>query len=461
MNDNSARPRCHTVRGARLDANSCALSAAQQRPRHRRDRASPSCRWSALWVLIWAALDVGYWLSLLLAVPAAGFLVRLFMIQHDCGHGSFFRHRLANDWIGRVDRRADADALRFLAAHPRDPSCHVAAISTAAASATSTRSRCANIGRCSLLGPAALSPLSPSAGHVRHRPGLSVPAAAPAAGRADARRAGGPGSAPWRPMLAIAPSSAALIWLIGLKAFLLVHLPIMLLAASIGVWLFYVQHQFEDTSWDERRRAGTCMTRRCTAVRTTTCRRSCAGSPPISACITCITSAAAFRSTACGGAARPSGIARRRAADPVAELPLRAPGAVGRGPAPAGLVPGSRAAVRRAALGGASRYSRPSVQHHADRRSRKAADARRGGARPPRGQHLSAGGRRWCSSASASGSPMPWSTRARPTTACRRAAATATRSKRRSAERAISSIVTSMRRRWWRTCDAGGSHTHL
>ena len=55
-----------------------------------------------LWILMWAALDIGYWLSLLLAVPAAGFLVRLFMIQHDCGHGAFFRRRLANDWVGRV-----------------------------------------------------------------------------------------------------------------------------------------------------------------------------------------------------------------------------------------------------------------------------------------------------------------------------------------------------------------------
>jgi acyl-lipid omega-6 desaturase (Delta-12 desaturase) len=55
-----------------------------------------------MWVLIWAGLDAGYWICLLLAVPAAGFLVRLFMIQHDCGHGSFFRHRLTNDWVGRV-----------------------------------------------------------------------------------------------------------------------------------------------------------------------------------------------------------------------------------------------------------------------------------------------------------------------------------------------------------------------
>jgi omega-6 fatty acid desaturase (delta-12 desaturase) len=56
----------------------------------------------ALWVLTWATLDLGYWLSILLAVPTAGFLVRLFMIQHDCGHGAFFSHRQANDWTGRV-----------------------------------------------------------------------------------------------------------------------------------------------------------------------------------------------------------------------------------------------------------------------------------------------------------------------------------------------------------------------
>src|ERR1700719_3236330 len=55
-----------------------------------------------VWVLMWAMLGISYWLCLLLAVPAAGLLVRLFMIQHDCGHGAFFRHRLANDWVGRV-----------------------------------------------------------------------------------------------------------------------------------------------------------------------------------------------------------------------------------------------------------------------------------------------------------------------------------------------------------------------
>jgi acyl-lipid omega-6 desaturase (Delta-12 desaturase) len=55
-----------------------------------------------LWLLMLASVRYSYWLCLLLAVPAAGFLVRLFMIQHDCGHGSFFRRRRANDWLGRV-----------------------------------------------------------------------------------------------------------------------------------------------------------------------------------------------------------------------------------------------------------------------------------------------------------------------------------------------------------------------
>jgi len=49
--------------------------------------------------------------------------------------------------------------------------------------------------------------------------------------------------------LAVAAIASGLMWLIGIGAFLLVHLPIMLLAASAGVWLFYVQHQFEMTYW--------------------------------------------------------------------------------------------------------------------------------------------------------------------------------------------------------------------
>ena len=57
---------------------------------------------AVLWLSMRASLEWSYPLSLAIAVPAAGFLVRLFMIQHDCGHGSFFRRRWANDWTGRA-----------------------------------------------------------------------------------------------------------------------------------------------------------------------------------------------------------------------------------------------------------------------------------------------------------------------------------------------------------------------
>ena len=88
--------------------------------------------------------------------------------------------------------------------------------------------------------------------------------------------------------LAIAAIVAGLIWLIGVKAFLLVHLPIMLLAASIGVWLFYVQHQFEETAWDEDAR----LEPHEAALHGSShydLPGYCAGSPPTSACTTSIT----------------------------------------------------------------------------------------------------------------------------------------------------------------------------
>jgi len=53
-------------------------------------------------ILMVFSLSVGYWLTLILALPTAGFLVRMFIIQHDCGHGSFFKNRKANEWVGTL-----------------------------------------------------------------------------------------------------------------------------------------------------------------------------------------------------------------------------------------------------------------------------------------------------------------------------------------------------------------------
>jgi omega-6 fatty acid desaturase (delta-12 desaturase) len=204
-----------------------------------------------LWLLAWATLDFGYWLSLSLAVPAAGFLMRLFMIQHDCSHSAFFRHRLANDWIGRVIGVLTLTPYGFWR---RTHAIHHATsgnldrrgfgdINTLTVREYRTRSPwgrfCYRLYRHPLVmfgvGPAYLFLL-------QHRLPVGL------------MRAG------WRPWLsamatnfAIALIAATIIWFIGIKAFLLVHLPIMLLAASAGVWFFYVQHQFERTTWDNDR----------------------------------------------------------------------------------------------------------------------------------------------------------------------------------------------------------------
>jgi acyl-lipid omega-6 desaturase (Delta-12 desaturase) len=202
----------------------------------------------ALWVLTWLALDFSFWLALLLAIPASGFLVRLFMIQHDCGHGSFFRHRAINDWVGRV--------LGVVTFTPYDLWQRTHALHHAT-SGNLDRRGFGDIDTLTVREYRALSAL----GRLRYRL-YRHPAVMFGIGPAylfllQHRLPVGLMRGGWLPWLstmatnfAIALAAAALIWLIGVKAFLLVHLPIMLLAASAGVWLFYVQHQFEDTSWE-------------------------------------------------------------------------------------------------------------------------------------------------------------------------------------------------------------------
>ena len=78
----------------------------------------------ALWTAAWLAYWLGHpWASLLVAAPAAGFLLRLFMIQHDCGHGAFFSDRRANDWIGRFIGVITLTPYDLLAPHSCHSSC--------------------------------------------------------------------------------------------------------------------------------------------------------------------------------------------------------------------------------------------------------------------------------------------------------------------------------------------------
>jgi omega-6 fatty acid desaturase (delta-12 desaturase) len=224
--------------------------AVYREPSHARsalELAVTAGGFAVLWFLVWAALGLGYWLSLALAVPAAGFLVRLFMIQHDCGHGSFFRRRAVNDWVGRV---LGAVTLTPYDVWRRSHAIHHASsgnldhrgigdISTLTVREYLVMSRWRRLGYRLYRNPIVMFGLGPAYLFlVQHRLPFGLMRG---------------GVRPWLSAMAtnaaIALAILAMMWLVGVKPFLLVHLPITLLAASIGVWLFYVQHQFEDTFW--------------------------------------------------------------------------------------------------------------------------------------------------------------------------------------------------------------------
>jgi len=200
-----------------------------------------------LWIAMWLALGVGYWITLLLSVPAALFLVRLFMIQHDCGHGSFFGHRLANEWVGRV---CGILTLTPFDLWRRTHNIH---------HATSGNLERRGIGDIETMTVAEYlaQPWWEKLRYRLYRHPFVLFVLGPAYVFLVANRLPiGMMTAGWRPWvstmtnnLVIAAVVVAMMWLVGVGPFLMVHLPVVLLASSIGVWLFFVQHQFDETVW--------------------------------------------------------------------------------------------------------------------------------------------------------------------------------------------------------------------
>lgn len=202
---------------------------------------------AGFWSLMWLSLHVGYGLYLLFAIPTAGFLVRLFMIQHDCGHGSLFRHRSANDWLGRIIGVLTLTPYDFWR---RTHAAHHASsgnldrrgmgdVDTLTVNEYLSRSRWGRLRYRMYRHPLVMFGLGPAyLFFLQQRLPIGL------------MRGG------WKPWLstmatnlAIVAVAAVTIRVVGLDAFLLVHLPVTLIGASLGVWLFYVQHQFEYTFW--------------------------------------------------------------------------------------------------------------------------------------------------------------------------------------------------------------------
>lgn len=200
-----------------------------------------------LWALAWMALEISPWLSLAIAVLNGGFLVRIFIIQHDCGHASYLRNRTVADWLGR--------ALGVLTLTPYDVwkrthaihhSTHgnldrrgIGDVMTLTVAEYRARGRWGRLLYRLYRNPVVLFVLGPSyIFMVQNR--LPV----------------GLMSSGWRYWVSAMGTNAfiailvgLILWMGGLMPLLLIYIPTSVIGATIGVWLFYVQHQFEGTHW--------------------------------------------------------------------------------------------------------------------------------------------------------------------------------------------------------------------
>jgi omega-6 fatty acid desaturase (delta-12 desaturase) len=199
----------------------------------------------ALFVAMTFALRVSVLLMLVLVLPASAFLIRTFIVFHDCTHGSFMRTRRANDVLGV--------ALGLLVWLPFRGWQHEHAVHHATAGDLDRR----GVGDIATLTVAEYQALPAwrRLGYRLFRNPLIMfgfgwllvlvlkPRFVPRGARPRVR------NSVLATNLALALIVAALCLTIGWRAYLLVQVPVFVVSGAIGIWLFYVQHQFEDTYW--------------------------------------------------------------------------------------------------------------------------------------------------------------------------------------------------------------------
>jgi acyl-lipid omega-6 desaturase (Delta-12 desaturase) len=209
------------------------------------DIATSVVPYLGLSVVMYMLLDVSYLLVLALAIPTGGFLLRTYIVFHDCAHGSFLPSKRGNTWLGvalgllvyesfvswrhshavhhatagDLDRRGVGDVLTLTVAEYR---------------ASSWRRR---LGYRLFRNPVVMFGLGPIYGLIV-QPRLVSRSARPRIRRNVILT-----------NIALVVLVGTLCWLVGWREYLLVQLPTAMLAGAAGVWLFYVQHQFEDTYW--------------------------------------------------------------------------------------------------------------------------------------------------------------------------------------------------------------------
>jgi len=199
-----------------------------------------------LWYLMYRSLAVSVWLTIPLAVLAGGFTVRIFIIFHDCGHGSFFKSRLANEIVGFI-----AGVLTFTPFyHWRwEHAIHHASagqldkrgtgdIWTMTVQEYLESSLWKRFAYRLARNPVVLFVIAPAFV-------MLVKQRFPSANANPKERS----SVRWM-NLAIVAMVVGMSVIFGIKAYLLTQLLVIAVAGSVGFWLFYVQHQFEGVYWE-------------------------------------------------------------------------------------------------------------------------------------------------------------------------------------------------------------------
>lgn len=200
----------------------------------------------SLYVLMFLSLKISYWLTLVLAIPTAGFMVRTFIIFHDCGHGSFFASKKANEIVGILSgiltftpwsRWWHDHAVHHATAGDLDRR-GVGDVYTMTAKEYLAAPWWKKVGYRLMRNPFNMFVIgAPIVFAIVHRVYL--------AGTGKRERA-----SVWWTNLALVVLIGPLIWLVGWRAFLLVWGPVFWMGTAAGVWLFYMQHQFREVYWE-------------------------------------------------------------------------------------------------------------------------------------------------------------------------------------------------------------------
>ena len=199
-----------------------------------------------LWFAMYYSLSFPYWVTLLLSILASGFLIRLFIIFHDCGHGSFFRSRRANLIVGSI-----FGILAFTPYHKW----HEQHKEHHATSGNLDKRGIGDVWTLTVDEYLNLSKRKQFVYRAFRYPFIMF-TVGPVYVVGVQNRITKKGMTRQERLNVYATNfilllmAAGISLLIGIKAYLLIQLPIILISHSMGLWLFYVQHQFDDVSWE-------------------------------------------------------------------------------------------------------------------------------------------------------------------------------------------------------------------